>query len=146
MIETFMDALWNKKQYDAIPQYCDENIVIHGTLGAFHGHAAFHHIASTWLTAFPDMYVSLVQTLCDGDMIVSRWNSTATHQGEFLSYPPTKRSIHYEGVTIYRIKNSRILEYRAYIDTHNLRSQLAGVLDPADSLQDSLSMSKSTEP
>ena len=39
--------------------------------------------------AFPDFKVTIDRVIEQGDIVVARWTTTMTHEGEFLGFPAT---------------------------------------------------------
>ena len=65
---------------------------------------------SEWLTAFPDT-VSVVQDMiAEGDKVAARWNTQATHRGEFMDVPPTGNRIDVTWYGIFQLSEGRIVE------------------------------------
>jgi predicted ester cyclase len=81
-------------------------------------------VVQTWLKGFPDLHVDNELVICENDVVSIQWRAKGTHQGEFKERPPTAKTVSYSGVTIYRIKNNKIIEYWAYLDMMNLLSQI----------------------
>lgn len=62
--------------------------------------------------------------ISENDLVSIQWNAKGTHRGEFKGRKPKGKSVSYSGVTIYRIKNGKIVEYWAYLDMQHLLSQI----------------------
>src|SRR5215471_21464090 len=61
-------------------------------------------------TAFPDIEVTVVDTIAGGDRVAVRSFITGTQKGAFNGVPPSGRAVAFEVMDIYRIANSRIAE------------------------------------
>jgi len=122
--EEYATKIWDNKDLSAINDLLDPTIVIHSLLGDYHGQEAMRKIVEAWLTAFPDLMVKNIATVCEKDLVVIQWKAKGTHKGEFKGIAPTGKPISYEGVTIYRIKDAKITEYSAYLDMQYLLNQI----------------------
>lgn len=124
LVEEYADRVWNKKDLKAIDELLDPKIVIHSTLGDFTGPEKMKKVAEAYLTAFPDMRVENINAIAEKDLVVLQWKVKATNKGEFKGHRPSGKPVAYEGTTIYRVANGKIVEYWAYIDLQHLMGQL----------------------
>ncbi len=58
----------------------------------------------------PDFTVKSQDTIAQGDLVVMRWRTEATHSGDLLGAPGSGRNVSFTGITIYRVANGRIAE------------------------------------
>lgn len=120
----YADNIWNKKKIDAIEKFMHKDIVIHSLLGDFHGLKAMKDVVQAWLKGFPDLHVENDIIVAENDIVSIQWRATGTHQGEFKGKQPYGKKVSYSGVTLYRIKNDKIVEYWAYLDMQHLLNQI----------------------
>lgn len=121
---SYAHRIWNEKDTDAF-NLLHQNCVIHSSLGEFHGEESMKKVVQAWLTGFPDLTVKNFSVIGEHDLVVIHWQAHGTHQGEFKGCPPTGRPISYAGVTIYRVTQSKISEYWAYLDMQFLLQQIS---------------------
>jgi steroid delta-isomerase-like uncharacterized protein len=87
------DALWHLPEQD------------------IHGVEEFKQYLSPYLTAFPDLTVTVEDEIAEGDKVVNRFTGRGTHQGETKEFgPPSGRQIELKGMTISRIEGGKIVE------------------------------------
>jgi predicted ester cyclase len=60
--------------------------------------------------AFPDKHTEIVQEVVEGDLLVQRTISTATHTGRYFDLDPTGRTVRLHEINIHRIVGARIAE------------------------------------
>jgi steroid delta-isomerase-like uncharacterized protein len=77
-----------------------------------------------WHTAFPDEQTSFEQQMAEGDMVVSRMVSKATHLGDFRGIPATGKPVEISGIWIDRVDHGRIAERWGVMDMLTLMEQL----------------------
>jgi steroid delta-isomerase-like uncharacterized protein len=82
-------------------------------------------VATRYRTAFPDLHLTIEDTLSDGDRVVVQWSSTGTHRGELQGVAPTGKKIAITGMSIIRFSSGRIAEEWVNWDTLGMLRQLA---------------------
>jgi predicted ester cyclase len=70
----------------------------------------FKQFARGLRSAFPDINVTINDTLAQGDQVVARWSATMTHTGPFLGMAATGRKATVTGMSIQRIVDGKIVE------------------------------------
>ena len=66
------------------------------------------------------MYFSVEEQIAEGDKVVTRFEWTSTHRGEFLGVAATGRSVKVWGVVIDRLQSGRIKDTRIIMDTRRV--------------------------
>jgi len=96
-----------------------------------------------WRTAFPDMRMTVDNTIAEGDQVVAAVTMRGTHTGELKGEPvrwlteglaPTGRQVEINGIFTYRIANGRLLNdgHGGIADWLTLLRQLGAVPIPAE--------------
>ncbi len=83
--------------------------------------------ASTFLGAFPDLRFSVEGQIAEGDMVATRWTSSATHEGELMGIAPTGNRTGVSGVTVSRVSGGKIAEDWNNWDTLGLMRQIGAI-------------------
>ena len=86
--------------------------------------ASFFQFGQMWHNAFPDEQTRFEEQIAEGDKVVSRMTSTATHMGEFQGVPSTGKKIQVSGIWIDRIADSKIVERWGVVDMLSVMQQL----------------------
>jgi predicted ester cyclase len=63
-------------------------------------------------------------SIVEGDKVVIRARATGTHQGEFMSIPPTGNRIEVPLIDIMRIRDGKIAEHWGVMDDGVMMQQL----------------------
>jgi steroid delta-isomerase-like uncharacterized protein len=107
----WFEEVWNKKRLAAIDEMADPSAVGQGQ--QFHDGLInleeFRAFATHLQSAFPDLRVTIDDTVAEGDRVVLRWQLHMTHSGHFLQYPPSGKNVNVSGITIFRIANGKIV-------------------------------------
>jgi predicted ester cyclase len=72
--------------------------------------AAKQHIRGVRAT-YPDLQVTVVGQIAEGDLVASRVVGRATHQGEWRGIKPTNKPIVIDAVNINRVAGGKIIEH-----------------------------------
>lgn len=124
IVEKYMDAVWNKKDLSVIPEVFSDDAIIHSPLGQFKTRKQMSETVEKWLTALPDIQVDLIHTLEEDGIVTSHWRSKGTHQKDINGIKANGNPVEYQGVTVYRFENGKVVEYWAYLDSWSLEQQM----------------------
>jgi len=86
------------------------------------GPTEFKDARRTLLHVFPDLSVTVEDTIEQDAKVAVRWTATATHRGEGLGVPPTNRKVSFRGITWLEFRDGRVV--RGW-DSWNLGALLA---------------------
>jgi steroid delta-isomerase-like uncharacterized protein len=100
----------------------------HDTSGGTFGREEFREGVLDMLSAFSDRQVKIADQVVAEDKVVTRWQATGVHAGEFNSIPATGRRVSLTGISIDRITGGRIVESWEITDDAGLLRQLG--VDP----------------
>ncbi|MCH9626994.1 MAG: hypothetical protein S4CHLAM2_06280 [Chlamydiales bacterium] len=124
LIEKYMLEVWNKKNLAMIANVFSESTRIHSPLGQFKSREEMTETIQKWILAIPDLNVTLLHTLEDNDIVVSHWRATGTHQKALNGIEAQGKPITYQGMSMYRLENEKVIEYWAYLDSWTLEKQM----------------------
>jgi steroid delta-isomerase-like uncharacterized protein len=131
IVSNLFEECWNKKNLDAADQYVAVNSIDHnqmnpdqpqGLEGTKQGWASV-------MNAFPDMRVTISDSVAEGGKVVVRATMQGTHQGEFMGVPATGKKVSAEFIDIVRIDGGKIVERWGLLDMANVMQQL-GLMPP----------------
>jgi predicted ester cyclase len=89
--------------------------------------------AADFRQGFPDVISIVEDLIAEGDKVVARWRSRATHQGEYVGIPPTGKEVEFTGISVYRIEGGKIAESWTIEDELGLRRQIGAFPEPEKS-------------
>ncbi len=69
------------------------------------------------LTAFPDLHYTTHELIAEGDVVVQVWTARGTHKGDFVGLPPTGNSLVISGMSLFEIRDGRIVRHQAFADS-----------------------------
>jgi len=128
----WFEEVWNKQREDAIDEMFHEDGLAHGLSGEdggpLRGPEGFKALHRAFLETFPDLKVTVEETVCEGENIAARCTVTGTHLGEGLGVSPTETGIEFTGLAIIKVRDGKIIEAWNNFDFMSMYQQL-GVLN-----------------
>jgi steroid delta-isomerase-like uncharacterized protein len=121
-----MEEGWNQHNLASLHEVFADCVYYSPATGELKGEALKQLVASL-AAAFPDRRVTIEDQVAEGDKLVTRWDSTGTHQGEFMGLAPTGRQVTFGGMNISRIVEGKVVEAREEWDTLGVFQQLGAV-------------------
>ena len=115
----------NQRDLDAIEEIYAPDFVWHQPDQDIRGYEQARQFVSTFFDAFPDINITVEDTIAEGDQVVTRYTIRGTHRGETEEFgPPTGRQMELEGITIHRIEDGKIVEEWERYDNLSAMQQL----------------------
>ena len=78
-------------------------------------------------SVFPDIAMTTIHLLADGDKVVEHFQVRGTHTGEFMGIAATGKKVEFSGITIVRIANGKLAERWNITDRYGLLQQLGAI-------------------
>jgi steroid delta-isomerase-like uncharacterized protein len=126
-----IEEVWNRGNYDLVDEFVAGDFVGHSSMGETHGPEEAKQFWMSLRAAFPDLAFSIEDQIAEGDKVVTRWSSRATHTSDFRGIPATGKQGHITGITIHRIVNGKVVEGWTNLDELGLMQQLGVIPAPA---------------
>ncbi|MFZ0885787.1 MAG: ester cyclase [Candidatus Acidiferrales bacterium] len=104
--------VWNEGRVQTIHDLMDESCIGIGQDQPgveIHGPADFVALSNRLHGAFPDIKITVDDTIGADDKVVVRWSAVMTHTGDHLGIPATNRPVRITGITIAQIKDGKII-------------------------------------
>jgi steroid delta-isomerase-like uncharacterized protein len=80
--------------------------------------------------AFPDLKRPVEDLVAEGDKVVARWTSVGTHEGAFMGAPPTGKTVTTSGITVFRLRDGKIVEEWSESDMAGMMQQVGIIPSP----------------
>lgn len=131
LIHRWFEEVWNKGRADAIDELFAEDGIAHGladeTGAPLYGPAAFKEFHRKFRGAFPDIVVTVEDTVSEGDKVAARCSVRAVHAGDHLGFAATQKPMEITGISIVRIKDGKIVEGWNNFDFMSMFKQLGAL-------------------
>lgn len=125
IVRRFTEEVINRGQIDRAVEFFWEDVVEQVPFpGQGPGVEGVKDVIRAFRSGFPDLVFSVLEQVAEGEKVVSRFEWTGTHQGEFSGVPATGKSVRVWGIVIDRFEAGRIKDTRIIMDTMGLMTQL----------------------
>jgi steroid delta-isomerase-like uncharacterized protein len=131
LIRQWFEELWNQGKEDTIDRLMTPETVVHGLPTPdgkpIRGPGAFKPFFHAFRGAFPDLRVTVVRTVAQGDTVAAHCHTTGTHLSHTLGIDATGKQVDFWGMCIVRTRGDKVIEGWNCFDFLALYQQL-GVL------------------
>ncbi len=119
----YVEEVRNHHHLDRLAAYLSPDVVVHAA-GVPPGLAGARQALANYLTAFPDLHLTMDTLLALDGELLARLTATGTHQGAFLGLAPTGQRISVCAFEGWRLRDGRCAEHWLQLDTGELLRQL----------------------
>lgn len=129
LVRRWFDEVWNRRLRVSIDELMSPDCVVYGLAegqGPVHGRDGFIPFFERFVSAFPDIRITVDQVVSEGDSAVARIRATATHTGDGLGIAATNRPVNLTGIVWSRWRDGKIVEAWNEFDAWGLMQQLTG--------------------
>jgi predicted ester cyclase len=85
--------------------------------------------AANFRRGFPDVTSIIENLIAEGDKVVARWRSRATHQGDYMGIAPSGKAVEFTGISFYRIEGNKIAQSWNIEDQFGLMRQVGAIAE-----------------
>jgi len=125
IVRRWIEEGWNKHNLTVIDEVYAADYVQHEPAPeTVNSSEALKQYVGAYLTAFPDLNLSIEDLFAEEDKVVWRFKSTGHQNGPFLGMPPSGRTGNITGIVIFRLEQDRIAEGWVNIDVLGLLQQI----------------------
>ncbi len=130
-IQRWFEEVWNQKSEKAIDEMCAEDVIANGLTDAegntIRGIEAYKNLHRAFVSAYPDIKITVEDTIAEGDKIAARCRVSGTHKGEGLGVAPTHSPVEFTGMTFVKLKDGKIAEAWNEFDFMKMYSQVGAL-------------------
>jgi predicted ester cyclase len=95
---------------------------------------AWTRFLAGFVEGFPDLQLTVEDSVAEGDLVAQRVHFEGTHTGVFQGLPPTQRKVSFYGLELNRFVDGRVAEHWFHLDALGLLQQLGLVVVPGPRL------------
>ncbi len=99
--------------------------LINHTMGGGFDREKWYNFDKAFLTACPDLKLTVRDQFAEDNRVVTHWTCTGTHSAEFFGMQASGNPIQLAGISIDRIENGKIKEHLAMADFTQFMQQFA---------------------
>jgi predicted ester cyclase len=131
LLHRWFEEVWNKGREEAIDEMFAEDGIAHGLNDSegnpIRGCEGFKAFQRNFRKAFPNLKITIEETVSEGDKIAAVCKVTAIHEGEGIGVAPTNQPIDFTDLTIVKIKDGKIIEAWNEFDFMKMYSQVGAL-------------------
>jgi steroid delta-isomerase-like uncharacterized protein len=120
----------NQRKLDVFEEVIDARYRNHTFAAPAPGAAGFKQVIAMFVDAFPDMEITLHDTIAEGDRVATRGSWRGTHRGAFMGIPATGKAVTVNYMDFWRLENGKAVENWVQMDLLGLMQQLGVVPAP----------------
>jgi predicted ester cyclase len=113
LIQRWFEEVWNQGRESTIDELLAVDAVARGLSDTdvdLHGPVEFKPFVHNLRGSFPDIHITIEDSVAEGDKVMVRVRVDATHKGIGLGVAPTGRRVSIAGIVLVRIKGGQIVE------------------------------------
>lgn len=107
IVRRWNEEVYSERNLDVIDELAADDYINHAGDVDRAGYKAF---VAEMLAAYDDSGITLGEIVAQDDKVAVSWRLHATHTGEYRGMPATGKEEVYQGVSMYRIANGKIVE------------------------------------
>lgn len=132
VIERYSQEVMNEGNLDAVEELLADDYVHHTPPpGMPPTREGFKQFVIDAHNGLGDLTLTTDDILAQGDKVVQRWTNSGVHSGPFLGVPATGEPVEFSGMSIYTVKDGRIVEDWTLFDAVGLMQQIGAIPEPA---------------
>jgi predicted ester cyclase len=108
LLQRFAVDPWSRGDFSGLDETVAEDYVLEPGMGI----DDLKNLIRAARAAFPDLAVTLHETVTEGDRIVYRWEMVGTHDGDYQGIAPTGRPVAMSGITMLRLRGGKVVHDR----------------------------------
>ena len=89
---------------------------------------AWTRFLSGFVAGFPDLQLTVEESVGEGDLVAQMIHFEGTHTGDFQGLPPTHRKVTFSGLELNRFVDGRVVEHWFQLDALTLLQQIGLVV------------------
>ena len=119
--------IWNTGDINLVSEVYSENIIVNWARGWSTPSKGLKEVEQTILktrSVFHNWNEEILDLVVDDDKVTSRYISTGVHKEEYLGVPASGKNIEFQEISIYLIRDNKVLEQWCLGDDLHLLSQI----------------------
>lgn len=96
-------------------EYISDNLVNHAMDGSFDKYKWLGYEQAA-LAAVPDLKVTVLDQVAEGNKVMTQWTYEGTHTGNFFDKPATGNTIRLEAMSVDIVEDGKIVEHTSIAD------------------------------
>ena len=128
--DRFLNEIVGKGKWDAAGEVMAADIIVYHPSapgGSLQGLEPVKQLFMGFRTGFPDLTIITEDVIGEDDRVAVRWRGVGTNTGEFFGAPPTGKAIDVGAMSMFTIRDGKIVEDHISEDTLGMLKQLGAI-------------------
>jgi steroid delta-isomerase-like uncharacterized protein len=125
LVRRWIDQGFNNKDLTVVDEIFISEVIINDQVV---GHLGLKKSMSRFITAFPDLRVTITDVVAEGDKVAMWYTVQGAQTSEFEGIRATGKPVRWIGADLFRIMNGKIVECRFVDDSLGLVKQLGAAV------------------
>ncbi len=129
IVRRLYEEVWNKRRLELVDEIISPSHALHdpNVSGSAVGPEAYKRQVTRFITAFPDLRLTIEDIVGENEKLAVAWTISGTHRGEFMGITATNKKVSVDGITINHIVNAKIMDSYISWDAWGAMQQLGVV-------------------
>jgi steroid delta-isomerase-like uncharacterized protein len=127
IVHEFLDETYNKGNLKNTDKYVTPDFIYHARGEDIEGIEAYNEWVSSDRSIFPDIRVTIVDSIAESDRVASAFIVEGTQEKEFRGIPATNKNFETVGMNIFHFQDNKIKEGWVVVDALTAAIQLGAV-------------------
>jgi steroid delta-isomerase-like uncharacterized protein len=123
----FLHQAYNEKNVSQAGECLTEDLTFFAGGKPVKGVGAWKQFANGMLAAFPDLDISIVESVAEGDRVAVYWTCRATHDGPLRGIPASGKGVAWDGLAIYELSEGKISRIQGINDMLGILQQIGAI-------------------
>lgn len=123
LAEAFRRALIDR-EVDSVDEYHHADMVYNPSGDVELGRADLKQTIDRFLTAFPDLDLTITEQLVDGQQVCVYYEIAGHHMAQFRDVSPTGEYVTAGGIALAKFEGEKIAEFTLVFDAHGMRREM----------------------
>jgi len=128
-IEQLYDGVWNREDPGVADDLVASDYYIHDREIAeeLRGPELYQQLAAGTEEMFPDMEITIHDTVAADEKVTVRWTMTGTHNGSGAGMEPTGEAVEFDAIEINRFEDGKLRETWIQSDQLGMMQQIGAI-------------------
>ena len=127
LVRDMFERAINQRDESVFDEFIDPSYVNYDMPMPEPGPSGLRALMGGFFTAFPDMRITVEQTVGEDDLVSTRGYFEGTHEGDFMGVPATGNKVNIKYMDIWRVADGKAVENWVRLDMLGLMQQLGVV-------------------
>ena len=131
ILHRWFEEVWNKGRAELIDEMIAPECIAHGLEDPsgkpVRGPEDFRKFLTGFRSAFPDIHITVKETVSENDLTVAYCNIKATHKGSAFGIAATHQPVEFEGTLMFRVRDGKAVEAWNSFDFFKMFQQMGVV-------------------